>query len=181
MWLMHKLLTLYSSSRQHTYSILVIIFNKSPITWTISEVTQSCLTLCDPVDCNLPGSSIHGIFQATILEWVAIFFSRGSSQPRDQTQVSCIKGEFFTIWATKEVKSLSCVWLFLTPWTVTYQALPSMGFSRQEYWSGLSFPSPGDLPNSEIEPRSSTLQADILPFELPGKPRATKKAWKKNA
>ena len=53
-----------------------------------SEVAQSCLTLCDPMDCNLPGSSVHGILQARILEWVAISFSRGSSQPRDQTQGS---------------------------------------------------------------------------------------------
>ena len=60
-------------------------------------VTQLCLTLCNPVDCSLPGSSIHEILQARILEWVAIPFSRGSSQPRDQTQVSCISGRFFTI------------------------------------------------------------------------------------
>ena len=58
---------------------------------------QSSLTLCNPVDYSLPGSSIHGILQARILEWVAIPFSRGSSQPRDQTQVSCIAGGFFTI------------------------------------------------------------------------------------
>ena len=57
-----------------------------------SEVAQSCLTLCDPMDCSLPGSSLHGILQARILEWVAIPFSRGSSQPRDQTWVSCIAG-----------------------------------------------------------------------------------------
>ena len=57
---------------------------------------QSCLTLCDPMDCSLSDSSVHEIFQARILEWVAISFSRGSSQPRDQTQVSCIAGRFFT-------------------------------------------------------------------------------------
>ena len=55
----------------------------------LAEFTQSCLTLCDPVDCSPPGSSIHGILQARILEWVAISFSRGSSRPRDRTQVSC--------------------------------------------------------------------------------------------
>ena len=55
-----------------------------------SEVTQSCLTLCDPIDCSLPGSSVHGIFQAIVLEWVAISFSRGSAQPRDQTCISPI-------------------------------------------------------------------------------------------
>ena len=63
-------------------------------------VTQSCPTLCNPVDCSLPSSSVHGIFQARILLWVAISFSRGSSWPRDQTQVSCIAGRFFTVWAT---------------------------------------------------------------------------------
>ena len=60
-------------------------------------------------------------------------------------------------------RSLSCVWLFVTPWTVAYQAPPSMGFSRQEYWSGLSFPSPGGLPNSGIEPMTPALQVNSLP------------------
>ena len=65
-------------------------------------VPPSRLTLCDPVDCNPTGSSVHGILQARILEWVAIPFSRGSSQPRNQTQVFCITGRYFTIWATRE-------------------------------------------------------------------------------
>ena len=65
------------------------------------------------------------------------------------------------------VKSLSRVRLFVTPWTIAHQAPPSMGFSRQEYWSGLPFPSPGDLPNPGIEPRSPTLQADALTSEPP--------------
>ena len=69
-----------------------------------SEVTQSCPTLCDPMDCSLPGSSVHGIFQARVLEWVAISFSRGSSQPRDWTQVSRIVGRRFTIWATRDAQ-----------------------------------------------------------------------------
>ena len=59
-------------------------------------VTQWCLTLCDPMDYNLPGSSVHGVFQARILEWVAISFSRGSSPPRDENWVSFIAGRFFT-------------------------------------------------------------------------------------
>ena len=63
---------------------------------------------------------------------------------------------------------LSPVQVFETPWTVAYQASPSMGFSRQEYWSGLPFPSPGDLPDPGIEPGSPTLQADTLPSEPPG-------------
>ena len=68
------------------------------------------------------------------------------------------------------VKSLSRFWLFATPWTVAYQAPPSMGFSRQEYWSGLPFPSPRDLPNPGIQPRSPEFQADALTSEPPGKP-----------
>jgi len=62
---------------------------------------QPCLTLCDPVDCGLPGSSVHGILQTRILEWEAIPFSRGSSWPKDGTRISFIVGRFFTIWATK--------------------------------------------------------------------------------
>ena len=73
-------------------------------------------------------------------------------------------------WVSEWVKSLSRVWLFATPWTVAHQAPPSMGFSRQEYWSGLPFPSPGDLPDPGIEPRSPALQADALTSEPPGKP-----------
>ena len=65
-------------------------------------VVQSCPTLCDPMDCSSPGSSVHGIFQARILEWVAISYSRGSSPPRDWTQVSCVAGQVFTVWATRE-------------------------------------------------------------------------------
>ena len=71
-----------------------------------------------------------------------------------------------------KAKSLSCVQLFATPWTVAHQAPPSMGFSRQEYWSGLSFPSPGDLPDTGIEPRSPALEADTLTSEPPGKPQS---------
>ena len=69
-----------------------------------------------------------------------------------------------------KVKSLSCVRVFATPWTVAYQAPQFMEFPRQEYWRGLPFPSPRDLPNPGIEPRSPTLQADALPSEPPGKP-----------
>ena len=67
-----------------------------------NEVAQSCLTLCNPLDFSLPGSSIHGIFQVRVMEWIAIFFSWGSSQPRHQTWVSCISGRHFTIWVTRE-------------------------------------------------------------------------------
>jgi len=72
-------------------------------------VAQSCPTLCNPLDCSPPGSSVHGILQARILEWVAIPFSRGSSCSRNQIWVSCIVGRFFTIWATREAPC-SCKW-----------------------------------------------------------------------
>ena len=84
---------------------------------------QLCPTLCDPIDSSPPGSSVPGILQARTLEWVAIFFSNAWK------------------WKVKG-KSLSHVWLLATPWTVAYQAPPSMGFPRQEYWSGVPLPSP---------------------------------------
>ena len=73
------------------------------------------------------------------------------------------------MWKKWKVKSLSRVQFFATPWTVAYQASPSMGFSRQEYWSGLPFPSPGDLPDPGIEPRSPALETDTLTSEPPKK------------
>ena len=103
-----------------------------------SEAAQSCLTLCDPMDCSPPGSSVHGILQARILEWVAISFSRGSSLPGDRTQVSCIAGRHFNLWATRKALShLRRVQLFVTLWTVACQSLLSTVFSWQECWSGL--------------------------------------------
>jgi len=84
---------------------------------------QLCLTLCDPIDSSPPGSPVPGILQARTLEWVAISFSNAWK------------------WKVK-VKSLSRVWLLATSWTAAYQAPPSMGFSRQEYWSGVPSPSP---------------------------------------
>ena len=83
---------------------------------------QLCLTLCDPIDGSPPGSPVPGILQARTLEWVAISFSNA--------------------WKWKlKVKSLSRAWLLATPWTAAHQAPPSMGFSRQEYWSGVPLPS----------------------------------------
>ena len=91
-----------------------------------SEVAQSCPTLCDPIDCSLPGSSIHGIFQARILEWGAIAFS--------------------------EVASVVSNSVIL--WLVACQVPLPMGFSRQEYWNGLPCPPPGGLPDPGIKPAS---------------------------
>ena len=162
-----------------------------PWKWKLPNRVQFFVT---PVD-----YTVHGILQARILEWVAFPFSRGSSQPRDWTQVSRIAGRFFINWAIREalcclaaaaakslqscltlcdpidgspagptvpgilqartqewvaisfsnawkwkvkVKSLSRVRLLATPWTAAYQAPPSIGFSRQEYWSGVPLPSP---------------------------------------
>ena len=79
--------------------------------------------------------------------------------------------QMFTWTNRGQVKSLSRVRLFATPWTRVCQSPPSMEFPRQEYWSGLLFPSPGDLPNPGIEPRSPTLQADALLTEPPAKPK----------
>ena len=78
--------------------------------YTAAKSLQSCLTLCDPMDCSPPGSSVHGILQARTEEWVAISFSRGSSWPRDQTWVSCVAGKFFTVWATREVPNYLSVY-----------------------------------------------------------------------
>ena len=77
-------------------------------------VALSCPTLCNPMDCSTPGSSVCEIFQARVLEWVAISFFRGSSQPRDQTWVSCIAGRCFTIWAIREVPYVCLLLLLLS-------------------------------------------------------------------
>ena len=81
--------------------------HKSPLKWKVkeSEVIQLCLTLCDSMACSLVGSSVHGILQERILEWFAIAFSRGSSQPRDRTWVSHIAGRQFTLMAPKMAES----------------------------------------------------------------------------
>ena len=76
------------------------------------SVTQSCRTLRDPTDCSPPGSSVHGILQARILEWVVIPFPRGSTPPRGQTLVSCIAGGFFTVWATERPSSWAKFYLY---------------------------------------------------------------------
>ena len=86
-----------------TYWLKITIYAFNEIL-SESEVTQSCLTLCDPVDCSLPGSSVHGVLQARILECVAISLSRGSFQPRDRTQVSHIAGKCSSLWATREAQ-----------------------------------------------------------------------------
>ena len=102
------------------------IFDVVNIYAAAAKSLQSCLTLCDPIDGSPPGSAIPGIFQARTLEWVAISFSNAWK------------------WKVK-VKLLSRVRLLATPWTAAYQAPLSMGFSRQEYWSGVPLPSPVNI------------------------------------
>ena len=98
-------------------------YRRSLMRKMLAKSLQSCPTLCDPIDGSPPGFPAPGILQARTLEWVAISFSNE--------------------WKWKmKVKSLSRVQLFATPWTAAYQAPPSMGFSRQEYWSGVPLPSP---------------------------------------
>ena len=104
--------------RKMTYSTRSIS-TASPLSSTAAKSLESCPTLCDPIDSSPPGSPIPGILQAGTLEWVTISFSNAWK------------------WKVK-VKSLSCVRPLATPWTAAYQAPPSMGFSRQEYWSGVT-------------------------------------------
>ena len=94
---------------EHIYTNYFISSPQQPYRAVCMLVTQLCPTVCDPMDYSLPGSSVYGILQARILEWIAILFSRGSSWPRDWTQVSCIASRFFTIWVTREAPiGLTC-------------------------------------------------------------------------
>ena len=107
----------------HPFCGIIIVAQMNYAMLCYVKSLQLCPTLCDPIDGSPPGFPIPGILQARTLEWVAISFSNA--------------------WKWKEkVKSLSHVWLLTTPWTAAYQAPPSMGFSRQEYWSGVPLPSP---------------------------------------
>ena len=136
---------------------------------------QSCPTLCDPRDGSPPGSSVPGILQTRILQWLAISFSLQFLIPSAfqflQILIFIMLKSFhnnikpLTQCLKVKVKLLSCVQLFATQWTVAHQAPPSMEFSRQEYQSGLPFPSQGDLPDPRIEHWSPTLRADALPSE----------------
>ena len=108
------------------WGLVCILFVACPAA-VAAKSLQSCPTLCDPIDGSPPGSPVPGILQARTLEWVAISFSNAWK------------------WKNK-VKSLSRVRLLATPWTAAHQAFPSMGFFRQEYWSGLPLPSPVAFP-----------------------------------
>ena len=138
-----------------------------------SEVAQSCLTLCDPVDCSPPGSSIHEILQARILEWVAISFSRGSSQPRDRTQVFRIAGRRFNLWATR---GWFCIGLILSgPMTLVPSDMIRPRYltdcwQRILEWAAMP---QGIFPTQGSNPHLSCLlhwQVHSLPLAPPGKP-----------
>ena len=101
-----------------------------------------------------------------VVVYIRIVIEAAARLPWFTCKQSLLADLIFPTWS--EVKSLSHVQLFATPWTVAYQAPPSKGFSRQEFWSGLLFPSPGDLPNPGTEPKSPTFQADALTSESPG-------------
>ena len=131
------------------------------------------------MDCSPPASSLHGISQARILEWVAISFSRGSSQARDQTCISCLASGFLTLSHLGSPLHLMQLLLLLilsrssrvrlceTPETAAHQAPPSLGFSRQEHWSGLPFPSPKH--ESEVAESCLTLSSP-MDYSPPGSP-----------
>ena len=142
------------------------------------KVAQSCPTLCNPMN-----YTVHGILQARILTWIAFPFSSRSSRPRNLTRVSCIAGDSLPTeisgkpcneiyckclgWILKRAYMLSCAGLFATPLDCSLQVPLSMGLFRQDYWSGLPFPSPGVLPDSGIKlvnPASPAWQVDILPL-----------------
>ena len=110
-------------SKAFMWSVKQMLFRSSLAFSAAAKSLQSCPTLCDPIDGSPPGSPVPGILRARTLEWVAISFSNAWK------------------WKVK-VKSLSRIRLLATPWTAAYQAPPSKGFSRQEYWSGVPLPSP---------------------------------------
>ena len=113
-------------------------------------VAQSCLTLWEPMECSLPGSSVHGILKARILEWVAISFSRWSSQSRTQTWVSCMTGGFFTIWATREavIHGLSTAPNLIPSISSPAQKTATSVFLLLRLWHQKSSPSFSDTPYS---------------------------------
>ena len=140
---------------------------------------QSCPTLCNPMDCSPPGSSVHGdspdknnkVGCHALLQ--KIFLTQGSNLRLLSFMSPALAGGFFITSTTWEALFLTCGGggfvaklcpTLATPWTVACQAPVSMEFSRQDYWSGWPFPSPGDLPKPGIKPRSPALQADSLSF-----------------
>ena len=137
-----------------------------------SEVTQSCPTLSHRMDCSLPGSSVHGIFQARVLEWGAIWnLKNGTNELIYKIEIDTDIENKPMVTESKGAHLLSCAWLFVAPWTIGHQPPLSMGFLRQEYWSGLPFPTPGNLPHPGVRPTYLVVPAlASLPLPSPGKP-----------
>ena len=131
------------ADNSQTSKNLVRPFSKLAATAAVAKSLQSCPTLCDPIDGSPPGSLIPWILQSRTLEWVAIAFCNPWK------------------WKVK-LTSLSHVWLFATSWTVAYQAPPSMGFSRQEYWSEVPLPSPSKLAIYSYMDRGDYMQPVIV-------------------
>ena len=111
-----------SKCRDHTSPYMCTGIRVLSSTLCCCLVAKSCLTLCDPMDCSPPGSSVHGISQARIVEWDAIFFTRRSSQIRDQTCISCITGGFFTTESPGKPSNTSRIQLFIITTTTTILA-----------------------------------------------------------
>ena len=132
--------------------------------WT-SEAAQSCLTLCDPMDCSLPASSIHRIFQARVLEWVVISFSRGSPQPRDQTQVSCLPGRHFTIWTTREA------------WVLELDYKESIALENWCFWTVVLEKTLESLLDSKIKPVNPKWNQSWMFIERTGAEAETPILW----
>ena len=133
-----------------------------------SEVAQMCQTLSDPMDCSPPGSSIHGIFQARVLEWGAIVFSVVCTNKSMQTYTFLVlrtalaaSDIFHRSVKVKVLLPQSCLTL-CNPIVLACQTPLSKEFSRKKYWSGFPFPSLGHLPDPGIKPELSELQADTL-------------------
>ena len=144
-------------------------------------VAPSCPTLCDPMDCSPLSSSVHGDAPEY---WSGLSFPSPGDLPDPGIKPESLELQADSLPSELPGKPhvsnnnslhllcaqmLSHVWLLVTPWTIARQALLSMGFSRQEYWSGFPFPPPGELPDSGIEPGSPALQAGCLTTEPPGK------------
>ena len=128
------------------------------VLWTVKAlVAQSCLTLCYPMGCSLPGSSVHGIPQGRILEWVAILFSRGSSWLRDWIWVSRIAGRFFTVWAVGE--ALCVLWGYII--SLHIQNFPQLSYSHLH---------PSPPPPAGSTQLSSSPSVGLIPHGHPGLP-----------
>ena len=139
--------------------VIMIFTLKQMVKLCYAKSLQSSPTLCDPIDGSPPGSPVPGMLQARTLEWVAISFSNAWK------------------WKVK-VKSLSRVQLLATPWTAAYQAPPSMGFSRQEYWNGVPLPSPNCKTNPPQTIRQSSYDFSFHSYFLSSyEPRSSLRPW----